>query len=103
MVKGLERKPYGEQLRALGLFSLEKRRLRGDFTEVFNILMRGSGREGTDLFTLVTNDRIRGNGVKSCQGRSRLDIRNRFFTQRMIGHWNRLPRAVVTAPSVTEF
>ena len=32
-----------------------------------------------------------------------LDIRTRFFTKRVFGHWNRLPRAVVTAPSLLEF
>lgn len=31
-----------------------------------------------------------------------MDVR-RFFTQRVVGHWNRLPRAAVTAPSLTEF
>ncbi|KFW88631.1 hypothetical protein N305_04998, partial [Manacus vitellinus] len=43
------------------------------------------------------------NGLKLCQGGFRVGIRKKFFTQRVIGHWNRLPREVVTAPSLTEF
>lgn len=30
-----------------------------------------------------------------------MNIRERFFTQRLFSYWNRLPRAVVTAPSLT--
>ena len=48
---------YEEQLRSLGLFSLEKRRLKGGLIMVYSFLMRGSGGAGTDLFSLVTSDR----------------------------------------------
>ena len=37
------------------------------------------------------------------QGRVRLGVRERFCTQRVVGHWDRLPRAVVTALSLPEF
>jgi len=32
-----------------------------------------------------------------------LDMRKRSFTERVVGHWSRLPREVVTAPSLPEF
>lgn len=83
MGKGLEGKLYEELLRALGLFSLEKGRLRGDLNAVFNLLMRGGWGAGTSLYTLVTSDRAWGNSVKLSQGRFSLDTR-KFFTQRVI-------------------
>ena len=51
---------------------------------------------------MVSNSTLK-NGMKLRQGKVRLDIRKMFFTERVVGHWNTVPREVVTAPSLSEF
>ena len=103
MIRGLEHLSYEKRLRELGLFSLEKRRLRGDLIAALQYLKGAYKEEGEWLFMRVGSDRARGNGFQLKQGAFKLDSRKKCFIQRVVIHWNRLPKEAMNAPSLEAF
>jgi len=99
MIRGLEHLSCDKRLRELRMFSLEKRRLQGDLTAAFQY-MKGPTRK-LERDVLQGHGKI-GQGVMA-SSRCRLDIRQTFFTMRVVRHRNKLPREVVDVPSLGTF
>jgi ribonuclease P/MRP protein subunit RPP40 len=94
---------YDDRLTRAGLTTLEKRRERGDLIQVFKIIKGFDKVDCNKFFQLAVNSRTRGHKYKIVKVRSRLDIRSKFFSQRVVNSWNHLPAHVVEADSVNSF
>ncbi len=92
-----------ERLRRLNLFTLEKRRLRGDMIQVFKYLNTFCNADHSKLFTLQPNPRTRNNGKTIQAKRCFTDIGRSYFSNRAVRHWNNLSAEVVSAETINFF
>lgn len=93
---------YERRLTRLNLYSLEKRRLRGQLIETFKILKGIDNIDYSKLFTLCGNQ-TRSNGWKLDLKRFSTTQCGEFFTYKIASYWNRLPTDVVNSASVNQF
>jgi ribonuclease P/MRP protein subunit RPP40 len=103
LIQGMKQLSYEERMHKLGLFSLEKRRLRGDLIEAFKILNGFENIDEMQFFERAITQHLRGNSQKLYKQTATRTCRATFFSQRVIEGWNKLPDEVITAPSVQAF
>lgn len=103
MIKGLENLASDERRRNLCIFSMEKKRFKGDFITVFQYSKGGYIDDGVSFFTKSHTERASNNAYKLHWEMFHLDILWEFFTVRKINHWNNLPWDMVESPSLEFF
>ena len=82
--------PYEQRLKALGLYSLQRRRLRGDLIETYKILT-GKEKIVRSIISESNNYRIKKTySLKLYKKSSGLELRKHSFSQRIVDHWNKL-------------
>ena len=103
MIPRLRNKSYENRLKDLNLFSLSKRRLRGDLIEVFKIFNGFTNVNSDKLFTRDRSNTTRNHGFKITGKRFSTTEAKHFFTNRVVNIWNNLPRNVVNATTIETF
>uniref|UniRef100_A0A8C5LWX5 Reverse transcriptase domain-containing protein n=1 Tax=Leptobrachium leishanense TaxID=445787 RepID=A0A8C5LWX5_9ANUR len=103
MVYGLKEKSYQERLNDLNMYSLEKRRDRGDMIETFKYVKGIHKVEEGSIFKRKQSSKTRGHSLRLEGQRFKSNIRKHYFTERVVDTWNSLPVEVVEAKTVIEF
>ena len=103
MIPRLRNKSYEERLKELNLFSLSKRRLRGDLIEVYKIFKGFDNLNVNDYFTVDRTQTTRSNGYKIVGKRFTSNEAKHFFFNRIVNVWNGLPAQVVDSNTIETF
>ena len=103
MIHGIRNLPYEDRLKSLNLHSLERRRVRGDLIEVFKWVKGFNKGDLNKVLILKEQGRTRTNGYKLDKFRFMKDVGKNWFTNRVVGEWNKLSEYVVGAETIDSF
>ena len=103
LVRSIRHLSYQERLTRLKLSTMRDRFARGDLIETYKLLTGKLNVDYEQFFTLDTNVRTRGHGLKLKKRRSVLLSRSKFFSNRVVNKWNSLPDHVVEASTINAF
>jgi len=103
MIPSVRNLPYEVRLKKLGLWSLEDRRVKADLIEVFKIVYGLSSVKFDTFFEFSPCGWTRGHSLKLNKNRVRTDLRQHFFSERVINTWNKLDKDTVCASPLNCF
>ncbi len=103
MVEGMRKLPYEQRLRRLNLFSLERRRLRGDLILAYNIFHGRLNVPQAEFIEAPAERNLRGYNFKIRHRCFRSLRRKAAYSVRPPGSWNSLPNHIVNASSLGAF
>jgi len=92
-----------ERLRCLNLWTLEERRIRADLIEVYKMINGISSVKFESFFEFDSYSRTRGHSYTLKKNRFNRELRQQFFTERIVNIWNILDEQTVTASSLNCF
>ena len=87
----------------LNLSTLTCKRFRGDMIETYKIWNNIYDKDVVPLLALNNNVKTRGNSLKLSVNRAHLNLKNVYFTSRIVNNWNSSPDTVITAPNINIF
>ena len=103
-IKGLKDTPYEMRLAKIKLPSMEYRQIRGDLIQVFKIAHNFYDPTTTkSLFEFTNEQKLRGHNFKIIKQRTNKSKYSKFFTNRIVNRWNKLPSYIVNATSIDNF
>ena len=110
MVSNMRGKTYEERLLEANMTTLETRRHRGDLIQMYRIMSGKDDVSPNTWFQTMADNRGDGVGTRQATGlynvlpkQGRSEIREHFFSQRVVAPWNSLPNWVKQSTTVNMF